>query len=88
MDKGQLQVKLMAYSQAQTLLERSPVTIKKYQRDIRAFIEFLPDDEEIQKHHVLAYKDSLCQGQYKTSSINNFITIVNTFLKWCELSDH
>lgn len=88
MDKEQLRLKLGAYSQAQTLLERSPVTIKKYQRDITYFIDFLPNNEEIQKHHVLAYKDSLCQGQYKTSSINNFITIVNTFLKWCELSDH
>lgn len=87
MNKAQLQEKLAAYIEAQTLLERSPSTTSKYQRDIQHFIDFLPEQPDILKSHVLAYKDALCQGQYKTSSINNFITIVNTFLKWCQLSD-
>ena len=87
MNKEQLKGKLRAYIEAQRHMERSARTITKYARDISVFIDSLPEGEEIQKSHVLAYKEQLCQGIYKTSSINNYITIVNTFLKWCEMSD-
>ena len=69
------------------LNEKSKKTISKYQRDVQKFIDFIPDDLEITKEHILEYKDHLCDGRYLTSSINNYLTILNTFLKWCGQGD-
>lgn len=87
MTKEDLHLKLTQFIQAQIMLEKSQKTTSKYHRDIKRFIDSLPDHESIDKHHVMKYKESLLQSGYKTSSINNFITILNTFLKWCELSE-
>jgi site-specific recombinase XerD len=62
------------------LNEKSKKTLSKYQRDVQKFIDFIPDDLEITKEHILEYKDHLCDGRYLTSSINNYLTILNTFL--------
>ena len=69
------------------LNEKSKKTLLKYQRDVQKFIDFIPDDLEITKEHILEYKDHLCDGRYLTSSINNYLTILNTFLKWCGQGD-
>ena len=69
------------------LNEKSKKTLSKYQRDVQKFIDFIPDDLEITKEHILEYKDLLCDGRYLTSSINNYLTILNTFLKWCGQGD-
>jgi len=69
------------------LNEKSKKTISKYQRDVQKFIDFIPDDLEITKEHILEYKDHLCDGRFLTSSINNYLTILNTFLKWCGQGD-
>jgi len=69
------------------LNEKSKKTISKYRRDFQKFIDFIPDDLEITKEHILEYKDQLCDGRYLTSSINNYLTILNTFLKWCGQGD-
>ena len=69
------------------LNEKSKKTLSKYQRDVQKFIDFIPDDLEITKEHILEYKDHLCDGRYLTSSINNYLTILNTFLKWCGQGD-
>jgi site-specific recombinase XerD len=87
MIKADFQAKLPPFILEQRLAEKSPRTLKKYQRDIQKFIDFIPDNEVITKLHVLGYKQQLCDGRYLTSSINNFITILNTFLKYCGQSD-
>ncbi|MEI7667455.1 MAG: tyrosine-type recombinase/integrase [Erysipelotrichaceae bacterium] len=71
----------------QRLNEKSKRTLSKYDRDIQKFLDFIPDDVEITKEHILEYKDHLCDGRYQTSSINNYLTILNTFLKWCGQGD-
>lgn len=85
--KSDYQAKLPQFITEQRLAEKSKRTLNKYQRDIRKFIAFIPDDTIITKLHVLAYKEQLCDGRYLTSSINNFITILNTFLKYCGQAD-
>lgn len=87
MTKEELHHKLNHYIQNQIMLEKSIKTTTKYQRDIKRFINSLPDHETIDKRHVMEYKEQLIQSHYKTSSVNNFITILNSFLKWCELSE-
>lgn len=75
------------FIQEQRLNEKSKRTLSKYTRDIQKFIDFIPDETEITKTDVLAYKEHLCEGRYLTSSINNYLTILNTFLKWCGQGD-
>jgi integrase/recombinase XerD len=75
------------FIQEQKLNEKSKKTLSKYDRDVQKFIDFIPDDLEITKEHILEFKDHLCAGRYQTSSINNYLTILNTFLKWCGQSD-
>lgn len=62
--------------------EKADSTVGKYKTDIKRFIDFLPPDVEVTKEHVLAYKKQLTSGEFKTSSVNNFIAILNTFLKF------
>lgn len=87
MQKDEYIYLLPQFIKEQRLAEKRKLTLSKYQRDVQKFIDFIPNQTEITKEHVLSYKEKLCEGQYLTSSINNFITILNTFLKWCEQSD-
>ena len=87
MIKADYRLKQSQFIQELKLNEKSKKTISKYSRDVQKFIDFIPDELEINKEHILEYKDSLCLGKYQTSSINNYLTILNTFLKWCGQGD-
>lgn len=61
--------------------EKSPVTVDKYLRDTRAFLDFLGGDELI-KERVCAYKNALEAKHYAVRSVNSMMASVNSFLKW------
>ena len=66
--------------------ERSPTTIEKYIRDVRAFSVFTKNSE-ITKETVIAYKKSL-QENYAVRSVNSMLASVNSlfaFLGWHNL---
>ncbi len=66
--------------------EKSAATVEKYHRDIRSFYHFLPDDKQIDKERVIAYKQELAL-RYKTSSVNSMLVALNglfSFLGWNE----
>lgn len=67
--------------------EKSENTIKKYQNNIKMFIDFLESDTEITKDHVLEFKQHLINRNFKTATINNYVVTVNKFLKWVNLKD-
>ncbi len=63
--------------------EKSPSTIEKYIRDIRAFSGFTKNSE-ITKETVIAYKKSL-QKNYAVRSVNSMLASINSlfaFLGW------
>lgn len=62
--------------------EKSPATIEKYTRDLRAFIAYA-NGREIDKSLVLAYKNSLLET-YTVTSANSMLAALNTFFKYCE----
>jgi site-specific recombinase XerD len=65
------------------LEEKAKNTLTKYKSDIYKFIDFVGNDEsEITKEQSIAYKAFLCNGQYKTSSINSYIIAINKYFKW------
>lgn len=61
--------------------ERSPATIEKYERDIRHFMTFIGEGEEITREKVLSYKQSLLLD-YQVASANSMLAAVNQFLQY------
>ena len=72
--------------------ERSKVTVEKYRRDIRMFVDFLQRNgvvkgSDITKESVIAYKEELIAKGYAVRSINSMLAGVNgllTFLGWAD----
>ena len=60
--------------------EKSALTIEKYIRDVRHFLFWL-QEEELNKHQVLAYKAQLVE-QYAVTSANSMLSSVNCYLQF------
>lgn len=58
--------------------EKSKSTIEKYHRDVKAFLEYI-GEEEITKEACNAYKEYICE-RYKPASVNSMISAINRFL--------
>ena len=68
--------------------EKSKNTLKKYAHNIEVFIEWIPDDAEIEKTLVIDFKRHLLEEMhFRTNTINNYIISINKFLYWCGISD-
>ena len=65
--------------------ERSPSTIKQYQRDVISFLSFL-DAEELSRERVLNYKHELEQT-YHPASVNAKLAALNSFFSFIGRSD-
>lgn len=66
--------------------EKNKGTVEKYTRDILAFYEYLPENKEITKEELVAYKQSLTNN-YKISSINSMLVAINGLLSFLGLAD-
>jgi len=64
--------------------EKSRNTVAKYARDIRGFLLFLGEKQEITKEFLLVYKDKLCAA-YEAVSVNSILAALNGFLRWLGL---
>lgn len=67
--------------------EKSAVTIEKYLRDIRKFLDFV-GDSAITKELTISYKHELQERNYSLRSINSMLASVNsffTYLGWTDL---
>ena len=60
--------------------EKSPATIQKYLRDVRAFLADLNEEGVVTKEAVIAYKQKL-QDRYAVSSVNSMLASLNCFFK-------
>lgn len=66
--------------------EKSAATTEKYIRDVKAFAEYMQNNE-ITKESVLAYKKHI-QQNYAVRSVNSMIASINgffSFLCWYDL---
>ena len=63
--------------------EKSKSTVSKYVRDAGKFLDFLQTcggtEDKITKENAMHYKTEL-MGRYKPSSVNSFLTAMNSFL--------
>lgn len=71
---------LEEYRNKLQLEEYSLATIQKYMRDLQAFYRFLPEPKQINKEHVIQFKQEL-ERHYAVSSANSMLVAVNRFLK-------
>ncbi len=66
--------------------ERSPNTIEKYVRDVRALFAYYPGQPKLSKDMVLDYKRTLSE-KYKSTSINSMLVALNQFFRFCQRDD-
>ena len=85
MRKEEYKAKIGAFVADLTGIERSENTIKKYRLVAERFSESLPEGD-ITKADVIAFKQALIP-KYKPSTIRNYITIANKFIRYCETDD-
>lgn len=64
--------------------EKSRATISKYKRDIEALYQYLPEDKELTKERLVAYKQSLLMN-YKVTSINSMLIAINGLLDYMNI---
>lgn len=67
--------------------EKSNVTIEKYIRDVRMFINFL-DQRSITKNTTLEFKKMLIEKGYAVSSVNSMLASLNNYLEYLNLSQY
>lgn len=65
--------------------ERSTLTVEKYIRDVKAFVEFA-GNEEITKESVIRYKKSL-QEKYAVRSVNSMLASLNCLFSFLERNE-
>lgn len=65
--------------------EKSPATIEKYLRDVRAFLRWL-DGRGITKERTVCYKEALSE-RYKAASVNAMLSGVNSYLSFLGHAD-
>lgn len=82
--KSELEEYVDAFVDDEIMDEKAERTYTKYKRVCQRFIDFF-SEEEITKRDLIAYKHMLIE-KYSIKTINNYLIIVNKFIKYVELS--
>ncbi|MFI3327299.1 MAG: tyrosine-type recombinase/integrase [Clostridia bacterium] len=77
-------LKLTEYKSYLINEEKSKNTIEKYLRDIKKFLDFIPEEIDIEKRVILDFKENLIEN-YKATSVNSILAAVNSFMDWLGL---
>ena len=92
MKKSDLSYLLEEWIMEQELQELSSKTIKQYRNAVKKFIEWLPEDKELNKYTTIEYKKDLEQKikskEIKLRSANVWLVSLNKFLKWLKYNDY
>ena len=84
MKKSEMKDSLNDYLLEEKEDEKSKNTLKHYEHILLSFFDAVPD--EIDKESLIHYKESLIQ-KYRPKTVNNYITVINKFLKYMEIKD-
>lgn len=88
MNRNDLKDKLQEFILEQLEDEKSVNTLKKYQRNIEVFLDWLPEGKAIEKTIVIDFKRHLLEDlHFKTNTVNNYVVSINKFLHWCGIED-
>lgn len=61
--------------------ERSPGTIAKYSRDLKAFFNTLPPEKQVSKEIAIQWKQEISQ-RYAVNTVNSMLAAVNGFFQY------
>lgn len=75
-----MEKQLNSYKEWLFLAEKSPATIEKYVRIVRAFFGFL-GEKRLEKEQVLAYKEKLV-AEHQPAGVNAKLAALNSYLKF------
>lgn len=88
MNRNDLKDKLQEFILEQLEDEKSVNTLKKYQRNVEVFIDWLPEGKAVDKTIVIDFKRHLLEDlHFKTNTVNNYVVSINKFLHWCGIED-
>lgn len=88
MNKDNLKERLPDFIIEQSENEKSQNTLKKYKHNIELFLDWIPEDSEIDKTLVIGFKRHLLENlRFRTNTINNYVVCINKFLYWCGIQD-
>lgn len=85
MTKSELKIKLDDWEKELKLNELAEKTIINYIGDVQKFLDFIKDDNEITKEHLINYKIQLKEKGFKESSISRKIISINKFFSFCDI---
>lgn len=84
MKKDELKDRLQQYILDQSENEKSKNTLKKYQHNVELFLDWIPDDADVDKTMLISFKQHLLDDlRFRTNTINNYVVSINKFLYWC-----
>lgn len=87
MGKKELVDNLNSFIEKLELEELAPKTISSYRNAINKLIEYLKDNQEINKRVVMSWKKDLKDKNYALKSRNQFIVVINKYLAYLGLND-
>lgn len=87
MGKKELVDNLDSFIEKLELEELAPKTISSYRNAINKLIEYLKDNQEINKRVVMSWKKELKDKNYALKSRNQFIVVINKYLAYLGLND-
>lgn len=87
MTKEDLKSKLDEFIDNEELEELAEKTIKSYRNAVNKFIDFLPNEFDINKKVVMDWKKKMQEEGYALKSRNQFIVVVNKFLYYLDLKE-
>lgn len=87
MGKKELVDNLDSFIEGLELEELAPKTISSYRNAINKLIEYLKDNQEINKKVIMSWKKDLKDKNYALKSRNQFIVVINKYLAYLGLND-
>lgn len=87
MGKKELVDNLDSFIEGLELEELAPKTISSYRNAINKLIEYLKDNQEINKKVIMGWKKDLKDKNYALKSRNQFIVVINKYLAYLGLND-
>lgn len=61
---------------------RTPESVRKYARDLRALYSFLPEEKRIRPETLIQWRETLLGQGYAPRTVNCMVSVANSFLKW------
>lgn len=85
--KSELKSKLDEFVENLELEELATKTLISYRNAVNKFIDYIPEKFDLNKKLVMEWKKDLVNKKYALKSRNQFIVVVNKFLKFLECDD-